>query len=80
MYVTKETFKMGLLVEHLPTRNVYKLSDAYELYFTAQLVYPLPGRTTVNSFAWTEGLDFIDPASKLIKAMDKAWGFKTPTK
>ena len=73
------TFEAGTLYEHGPSGTVWKLSTAYEATFTASQVYPVPNRTTVTHFPWHEGVLFREPPKRLLKAMDAAWGFSTPT-
>jgi len=74
--IAPETFKPNMLVEHLTTGIVYKLSGAYALSFTATQVYPIPGRTTVHAFAWNEGNQFREPSNRRMAEYERAWGIR----
>lgn len=75
----KEDFVQNQLFEHAPSGSVWKLSTAYEGSFAATQVFPIPKRTTVQRFPWSEGVFFRAPSKSVIGKMDKAWGFQKST-
>lgn len=71
--ITPGNFRRNLLVAH--KGQLYKLSEPYESMFSAQLMYPVPPRTTVQQFPWADGLeDFEEPSEEMVKRYDEAYG------
>jgi hypothetical protein len=77
-----DTFRSGELRAYRRERGtLYKLSEVVPTpdgmvgAFTAELVYPKPGHTTVHTFvasAWPD--DFPAPSAKLVRSYERAWG------
>jgi hypothetical protein len=75
--LTMETLKSGLLIQRrLPLhgeREVYQVSTVYPRYFTAQLLLPIPGRTTVREFGTDELRRFRTITAHRLHALDAAY-------
>lgn len=69
-----EELHPNLLVQ-TPDRRVLKVSTIYETRVTAQVVYPIPGRTTVQEFTADEVELWREPSSQMIHRYEDAWGF-----
>lgn len=72
--VTPDSFRSNMLLVHVPSGTLYKLSDKYPNQFTAQLVFPVPERTLVHSFSWKDGETmFREPPDELVWAYQTAY-------
>lgn len=70
-----EDMKPGGLVAD--GRTLLKVSSVYNEYITAQVVFPLPPRTTVRSYTAEQiTLLFSEPSDALIERADEAWGWQ----
>jgi hypothetical protein len=68
-------FESGRLLEDSRTpRTLYKLSEAGATSFTATLVHPKPGHTTVHTFGLHEMRYFREPTNALVRRYEKSWG------
>lgn len=54
--------------------ELYKVSTLYEDRFTAELIYPMPPRTTVRSFPLDERSLFCEPSTQILNKAEDAWG------
>ena len=56
-------------------RNVYKVSTLYTHGFTAELVYPVPRRTTVRMFPYDAlvSLNFTTASDTMVARYEAAW-------
>lgn len=65
--------EQGLLVQ-TPDHQVLKVSTVYDTGVTAQLVYPLPGRTTVREYTVGQVATWRDPSPQMLASYERAWG------
>lgn len=77
MAITKATLRSGLLLQ--AGQGLWKISGVYEKFFTAQFVYPLPHRTTVQQFSYLDLYLFMPPSPQILRKYDEAYGFSEPT-
>lgn len=70
------TLVRGLLVQ-TPDREVLKISEFYDATLTAQVLYPIPPRTTVRHYTYAEADNFQEPSAAMLKRYEDAWGFTT---
>lgn len=64
----------NLLVQ-TPQREVLKVSTIYDNRVTAQVLYPVPPRTTVCTYTAEEVMGWREPTDAMIRKYEKAWGF-----
>ena len=58
--------------------EMVKISTHYidEARITAQVVYPVPPRTTVRSYALPEAAQWKSPSAAQVRRYERAWGFE----
>jgi hypothetical protein len=64
----------NLLVQ-TPAREVLKVSTIYPDRVTAQVVYPVPPRTTVREFTLADVATWREPSDVMVSKCERAWGF-----
>jgi hypothetical protein len=68
--LTKDDLRPNSLIQE--GRNLYKVSTLYERYFTAQLLVPVPPRTTVVSLSYE--LAFHEPSARILAKYEATYG------
>lgn len=53
--------------------QLWQVSDRYDTYFTAQLVYPVPERTTVQMFDYDKAAYFMPPSRQIVRKYEEAY-------
>lgn len=76
--VTEGHLRMNLLVQRGQSRELYKVSTVYADRFTAQLVLPVPPRTTVVTFPFTDLPKFQHASAQRLHEYEDAYGLGTP--
>jgi hypothetical protein len=74
--MTTDTLTMNLLVQ-TPKNEVLKVSTVYPTYVTAEVVYPVPNRTTVRSYTLDQVSEWREPSSVMVGKYERAWGLST---
>lgn len=64
----------NLLVQ-TPENEVLKISTVYPTYVTAQVVYPIPGRTAVRTCLLEEIAKWREPSDYMLGKYERAWGY-----
>ena len=64
----------NLLVQ-TPRREVLKVSTVYPNRCTAQVVYPVPARTTVREYTVKQIATWREPTRAMLDKYERAWGF-----
>lgn len=65
----------SLLVQ-TPKNEVLRVSTIYPDRVTAQVVYPVPGRTAVRTYRRAEVASWNQPTSALLARYEIAWGYR----
>ena len=68
----------NLLVQ-TPLNEVLKVSTLLDGGATAQVLFPVPPRTTVRTYSEADIANWREPSAAMIKRYEKAWGFDAPT-
>lgn len=69
--------QLNLLVQD--GRELLKISEIYSPErVSAQIVYPMPPRTTVRYYNAGQIAGWREPSTQLVARYEKAWGFRTP--
>jgi hypothetical protein len=60
-----------------PANEIVKVSNVYHAdRVTAEVVYPLPPRTTVRAYTAAEVARWREPSKAMITKYERAWGFR----
>lgn len=65
----------NLLVQ-TPENVVLKISTVYPNRVTAQIVFPVPGRTAVRSYLPEQIATWREPSTVMVHKYEDAWGFR----
>jgi hypothetical protein len=65
-----------LLLVSTPAHEVLKVSEVYSLWATAELVYPIPPRTTVRSYRAGEVASWRPASDRMVARYEEAWGLE----
>lgn len=63
-----------LLLVSTPSREVLKISRVTGSRVTAELVYPLPGRTTIRAYGPEEVASWSPASDRMVDRYEEAWG------
>jgi hypothetical protein len=66
--------QQNLLVQ-TPANEVLQVSNIYETRVTAQVVYPLPPRTTVREYTVDQVARWKVASDHMVKKYEEVWGF-----
>lgn len=59
-----------------PKRELVQVSTLYPARVTAQVVYPIPARTTVREYTAEEVAAWKEPTDALFARYEIAWGYR----
>lgn len=64
------------LLVQTPDLEILKVSSIYERHVTAEVVYPVPGRTTVRTYLPEQIARWKPPSKGMVTKYEWAWGLR----